>query len=44
MKYNAKILVTGTAVNQYWIEVEADSVNEAEKKIENGDYYIIDGY
>ena len=44
MKYNAKILVTGTAVNQYWIEVEADSVDEAEKKIENEDYDIIDGY
>ena len=44
MRYNAKILVTGTAVNQYWVEVEADSADEAERKIENGDYDIIDGY
>ena len=34
MKYNAKILVIGTAVNQYWVKVEADSADEAEKKIE----------
>ena len=44
MKYNAKILVTGTVVNQYWVEVEADSVDEAEKKIENEDYNIIDDH
>lgn len=29
MKYNAKIIVTGTVVDQYWIEVEADSTDEA---------------
>ena len=44
MKYNAKIIVTGTVVDQYWIEVEADSTDEAEKKIEDGDYNIIDSY
>jgi hypothetical protein len=44
MKYNAKIIVTGTVVNQYWIEVKADSIDEAEKKIEDGDYDIIDDY
>ena len=44
MEYNAKILVTGTAVNQYWVKVEADSADEAKKKIENEDYDIIDGY
>lgn len=44
MKYNAKIIVTETVVNQYWIEVKADSIDEAEKKIEDGDYDIIDDY